>query len=48
MPSSAPIAIFIFNRPDHLRATLIGLKACVGFAGSPVVVFGDGPKRDDE
>jgi hypothetical protein len=47
-PPLAPIAIFIFNRPDHLRATLATLTACAGFAGSPVVVFGDGPKRDDQ
>jgi Glycosyl transferase family 2 len=44
----APIAIFIYNRPDHLRATLATLTACTGFADSPVIVFGDGPKRDDQ
>lgn len=44
MTSPAPIAIFIYNRPEHLRRTLTFLKACGGFAGSPVYVFGDGPK----
>lgn len=44
MTSPAPIAIFIYNRPEHLRRTLTFLKACYGFAESPVYVFGDGPK----
>jgi hypothetical protein len=44
----APIAIFIYNRPDHLRRTLVSLRACAGFDESPVIVFGDGPKRDDQ
>lgn len=40
----APIAIFIFARPDHLRKTLQSLLLCQGFDCSPIIVFGDGPK----
>lgn len=44
MTSSAPIAIFIYNRPEHLRRMLDSLFACDGFSQSSVYVFGDGPK----
>lgn len=45
---SAPIALFIFNRPDHLRRTLSSLTRCAGFQAAPLFVFGDGPRgRDD-
>lgn len=47
MTSHAPIAIFIYARPDHLRRTLQDLKACDGFAQSPVFVFADGAKRPE-
>jgi hypothetical protein len=40
----APVALFIFNRPDHLRRTIESLKACEGFADSPIIVFADGPR----
>jgi hypothetical protein len=39
----APIAIFIFNRPEHLKAMLLTLQRCDLFAESPLYVFGDGP-----
>jgi Glycosyl transferase family 2 len=48
MPPQAPIAIFIYNRPDHLRSTIGWLSQCDGFADSSVIVFGDGPKRADQ
>lgn len=41
---NAPIALFIYNRPDHLRETLKSLLSCTGFAESPIFVFGDGPR----
>jgi hypothetical protein len=41
---SAPIAVFAYNRPDHLRRTLASLRACTGFADSSVTVFVDGPR----
>ena len=48
MPTPAPIAIFIYNRPDRLRQMLADLMRCDGFERSPVIVFADGPKRPDQ
>lgn len=48
MSDFAPIALFIFNRPDHLRRTLTALRLCRGFEASPIHVFADGPKREDQ
>jgi hypothetical protein len=48
MPRLAPIAVFIYNRPDRLREMLTGLMQCEGFNESPVIVFADGPKRPDQ
>lgn len=48
MRNPAPIAIFIFNRPEHLHRTLTSLMRCAEFADSPVIVFGDGPKRNEQ
>lgn len=45
---SAPIALFIFKRADHLERTIRSLKQCDGFIGSKVVVFGDGPRGTHE
>ncbi len=44
----APIAIFIYKRPDHLRRMLETLVACEGFDQSQVFVFGDGPKSPEQ
>ncbi|MEO0315741.1 MAG: hypothetical protein RI928_2197 [Pseudomonadota bacterium] len=44
----APIAIFAYRRPDHLRNTLQSLVRCEGFVGSKLFVFCDGPKSDAE
>lgn len=40
----APIALFVYNRPDHARATLAALAANQQAADSDLVVFSDGPK----
>lgn len=40
----APIVIFIFRRPEHLRRTLLSLARCRGFDESQVIVFADGPR----
>jgi hypothetical protein len=48
MAELAPLAIFIFNRPEYLRQTLASLSQCEGFDKTPLIVFGDGPKRDDQ
>lgn len=48
MTSFAPVVIFAFRRPDHLRRTLSSLLECSGFESSPVVVYCDGPRNDTE
>lgn len=44
--ASAPIAVFAYRRPDHLRNTLQSLMRCEGFSGSPVFVYCDGPRSE--
>jgi len=41
----APIALFIYNRPEHTRLALESLLSCPEFVHSPVHVFCDAPKR---
>lgn len=43
MPS-APIALFVYNRPDHTRRTVQALQACAGAKESELYVFSDGPR----
>ena len=40
----APILLFAYNRPDHLRKCLISLAACEGALESILHIFCDGPK----
>lgn len=44
--TQAPIAVFAFNRPKHLRRTLDSLCACTGFDQHPVTVYVDGPRSE--
>lgn len=44
----APIAVFCYRRPDHLRRTLESLMRCNGFDSSLVIVFSDGPKNSEQ
>lgn len=44
----APIVIFCYRRPDHLRRTLESLIRCDGFDLSPVIVYGDGPRNPEQ
>ena len=48
MSTPAPVVVFSYRRPDHLRNTLTGLTNCEGFAESPIIVYGDGPRDDSE
>jgi hypothetical protein len=48
MSATAPIAIFIYNRPFHLYSMLAGLRKCEGFDSSPIIVFGDGPNNPED
>lgn len=43
--SYAPIALFIYNRPEHTRRTIVALQRCPEFKDSPVFVFSDGPRK---
>lgn len=45
---STPIALFIFNRPQHLARTLVDLSKNKGFAPKRVIVFADGPRHEKE
>lgn len=44
----APIVVFAFNRPDHLRRTLRALAANDLAAESRLTIFCDGPRSDAE
>jgi hypothetical protein len=44
----APVAIFAYRRPDHLRDTLETLMACDGFERCQVIVHCDGPRSEAE
>lgn len=44
MSGLAPVALFIYRRPEHLRRTLASLLECAGFDQSPVYVFADGAR----
>lgn len=41
----APIAIFVYNRPDHTRQTIEALMKCPEFEKSPLYIFCDGAKK---
>ena len=45
---TAPVALFIFRRPQHLRLTIASLLKCKGIQDTPIIVFGDGPRHDAE
>lgn len=49
-PALAPIAVFAFNRPQHLQRTLQALAACPQAAASALTLYCDGARRpaDDE
>ncbi|MFC1795943.1 hypothetical protein ACFL1V_02460 [Pseudomonadota bacterium] len=41
-PQLAPIALFVYNRPEHTRRTLEALNRNEGSARSPLFIFSDG------
>lgn len=43
---SSPIAVFCYNRPEHLKKTLDALSQCTGIKNSWVYIFQDGPKKN--
>ena len=46
--SYAPLAVFAFNRPDHLRHTLLALSKNELAASSHVTIFCDGPRHEGD
>lgn len=46
MNSPAPVALFVYNRPDHTLRTLKGLRENSLASQTPVYVFSDGPRDD--
>lgn len=44
MTNLAPVAVFAFNRADHLRKTLDALARCPESVATDVHVFADGPR----
>ena len=43
----SPIALFVYNRPDHTRRTLQSLAAADGAERSDLYIFADGPRDSD-
>lgn len=43
--SYAPIALFIYKRPEHTQRALESLMQCAEFADSPLYIFCDGSKN---
>lgn len=48
MSPFAPVVVFAYRRPDHLRNTLTSLMRCERFERSPVIVYCDGPRDKSE
>lgn len=48
MSTLAPVVVFAYRRPDHLRNTLTSLIRCEGFKQSPIIVYCDGPRDAKE
>ncbi len=46
MQNLAPIALFVYNRPEHTRRTLASLQKNELAAESRLFIFSDGPKTD--
>jgi hypothetical protein len=44
----APIALFVYNRPDHLRKTISALRVNPLARNSPLYVFSDGPNGSQD
>jgi len=47
MKESAPVALFAYNRKDHLRRVVQALAGNVGAGSADLIVFSDGPKDEN-
>lgn len=45
---NAPIALFVYNRPAHLKLTLAALRDAIGAHDTPLYIFSDGPRAGHE
>ena len=45
--NTAPIALFVYNRPRHVRETVLALQKNKLAAESDLFIFSDGPKHPD-
>jgi glycosyltransferase involved in cell wall biosynthesis len=45
MPELAPVVLFVYNRPDHVRQALESFAACLLSGDTELFVFADGPKH---
>ncbi|REJ82291.1 MAG: glycosyltransferase [Bacteroidetes bacterium] len=43
---TAPVALFVYNRPDHAKKALEALNNCDGAQDTLLIIFSDGPKSD--
>ena len=46
MQNLAPIALFVYNRPEHTRRTLAYLQKNLLADESRLFIFSDGPKNE--
>lgn len=46
--SLAPLALFVFRRPEHTRHVLDALGRCPEFAETPLYIFADGPRHSGD
>ena len=44
----APVALFAYNRPDHLRSALTALAANPQARGTALTIFCDGPRSEED
>jgi glycosyl transferase family 2 len=46
--NNAPIAIFVYNRPEHTERMVNSLRNNTGYDDAEITVYCDGPKNDNE
>src|SRR4051812_48899193 len=46
--NSAPVALFAFNRPEHLQKTISALAENTLARSAPVTAFADGPRSSND
>ncbi|MBT3393544.1 MAG: hypothetical protein HN411_00325 [Waddliaceae bacterium] len=45
---TTPIAVFCYNRPQHLHVALEALKRCEGYHECPLYIYCDVPRNDED